>query len=128
MPALLRKFDVLVVPSIWPEPFARVLLEGMISGLVVVATPTGGTPEIVLDGENGLLFTPGDPGDLAQKIARLVDDPESRRKLAEAGKRTIMERFAVTKMMDEFESFLQDVARGSTPERAAPLESIQNAA
>jgi glycosyltransferase involved in cell wall biosynthesis len=126
MPGLLRKFDVLLLPSIWPEPFARVLLEGMISGLVVVATPTGGTPEIVMDGENGLLFTPGNPEDLAQKIARLVDDPESRRKLAEAGKQTIMERFIITIMMDDIESFLQDVAYVSTTEKTSQLEPIQN--
>jgi glycosyltransferase involved in cell wall biosynthesis len=125
MPGLLRKSDVLVVPSIWPEPLARVLLEGMISGLVVVATPTGGTPEIVSDGENGLLFTPGNSEDLAQKIARLADDPESRSRLARAGKQTIMERFTVTKMMDDIETFLQDVASASTTEKTGQLESFQ---
>ena len=116
MPRLLRKFDMLLVTSTWAEPFARVVLEGMISGLVVVATPTGGTSEIVVDGENGLQFTPGDPEDLAQKITRLVDDPELRKKLALAGRQTIMERFTMTKMMDEIESFLQEVACVSTPE------------
>jgi glycogen synthase len=126
MPGLLCKFDVLLLTSIWPEPFARVLLEGMISGLVVVATPTGGTPEIVLDGENGLLFTPGNPEDLAQKIGRLVDDLELRRKLAKAGKQTIIERFTITRMMDEMESFLQDVACVSTTEKTSHLEAIQN--
>ena len=126
MPTLMRKSDVLLLTSIWPEPFARVLTEGMISGLVVVATPTGGTSEIVLDGENGLLFTPGNPEDLAQKIARLVDDPESCRKLAKAGKQTVMEKFTMTKMMDDIESFLQDVAYVSTTEKAGQLEPIQN--
>ena len=126
MPRLMRKFDVLLLTSIWPEPFARVLTEGMISGLVVVATPTGGTSEIVLDGENGLLFTPGNPEDLAQKIARLVDDPESCRKLAKAGKQTVMEKFTMTKMMDDIESFLQDVAYVSTTEKSGQLEPIQN--
>jgi glycogen synthase len=126
MPGLLRKFDVLVLTSIWPEPFARVLLEGMISGLVVLATPTGGTPEIVLDGKNGLLFTPGNPEDLAQKIGRLVDDSALHRKLAEGGKQTIMERFTVKKMMDEIERFLQDVACVSTTEKTGQLEPLQN--
>jgi glycosyltransferase involved in cell wall biosynthesis len=70
MPGLLRKFDVLVLPSIWPEPFSRAVLEGLVSGLVVVATRSGGTPEIIVDGENGLLFTPNDPEELAKKIAR----------------------------------------------------------
>ncbi len=116
MPGLMRKFDILLVTSTWAEPFARVVLEGMISGLVVVATPTGGTPEIVVDGENGLMFTPGDPEDLARKIIRLEDDPELGKKLALAGKQTIMERFTVTKMMDEIEGFLQEVVWVSTPE------------
>jgi glycosyltransferase involved in cell wall biosynthesis len=126
MPGLLCKFDVLLLPSIWPEPFSRAVLEGMISGLVVVATRTGGTPEIIVDGENGLLFMPNDPEDLAKKIAHLVDDPESRRKLAEAGKQTIMERFTITMMMDDMESFLQDVAYVSTTEKAGQLEPIRN--
>jgi glycosyltransferase involved in cell wall biosynthesis len=121
MPELLRKFDVLLVPSVWPEPFARVVPEGMISGLVVVATPTGGTPEIVSEGENGLLFMPNDPDDLAQKITQLMDDPELRRKLAYAGKRTIMERFTMMKMMDEIESYLQEVASVSTSEITYPF-------
>jgi len=114
MPELLRKFDVLVLPSIWPEPFARVVLEGMVSGLVVIATPTGGTTEILTDGENGLLFAAGDAEDLAQKIICLATDPKLRRRLALAGQQTVIERFTKTKMMDEIESYLQEVFRSST--------------
>jgi glycosyltransferase involved in cell wall biosynthesis len=91
-----------------------------------VATQTGGTPEIIVDGENGLLFMPNDPEDLAKKLAHLVDDPESCRRLAEAGKQTIMERFTITMMMDNIESFLQDVVYVSTTEKAGQLEPIQN--
>jgi glycosyltransferase involved in cell wall biosynthesis len=126
MPELLQKFDVLVLPSIWPEPFSRAVLEGMISGLVVVATRTGGTPEIIADGENGLLFMPNDPEDLAKKIARLADHPESRGKLAEAGKQTVLERFTITIMMDEVESFLQDVADVSNAKKSIQYEPIRN--
>ena len=116
MPELLRKHDVLMVPSTWEEPFSRVVLEGMVSGLVVVATHTGGTPEIVLDGENGLLFSPNDPEDLAQKIILLVNNPEIRRKLADAGVKTVMEKFTVRKMMDDIESYLDKVATSATVE------------
>src|SRR6266496_569033 len=123
MPGLLRQFDVLVVPSIWPEPFARVLLEGMISGLVIVATPTGGTTEILTDGENGLLFSPSDAGDLAQKIVCLTDDPRLRQKLALAGQQTVEKRFTKTKMMDEIEGYLQEVCLSSSHESAAQFES-----
>lgn len=110
IPKLLRQFDVLLLPSIWPEPFARTVLEGMISGLVVVATPTGGTSEIVVDGENGLLFMPGDAEDLAQKITWLMHNPQLRKTLADNGKQTVMKKFTVTKMMQEIENYLQEVA------------------
>ena len=123
MPQFVQKFDVLLVPSTWPEPFSRMVLEGMISGLVVVATPTGGTTEILTDGENGLLFAPGAAEDLAQKIVCLAADPELRWRLALAGQQTVVERFTSTKMMDEIESYLQEVARTSPHEKASQFES-----
>jgi glycosyltransferase involved in cell wall biosynthesis len=97
----------------------------MISGLVVVASRTGGTPEIIVDGENGLLFMPNDPVDLAKKIAHLVDDPESCNQMGAAGRETILERFTITKMMDQIESYLQEVAAVSTTREAGELETIQ---
>jgi glycosyltransferase involved in cell wall biosynthesis len=123
MPELLRKFDVLVVPSTWAEPFARVTLEGMISGLAVIATPTGGTTEILNDGENGLLFGVGDAEDLAEKITRLSNDRQLLQRLVLAGQQTVIERFTKTKMMDEIEAFLQDVVRSSSDEKAGQLVS-----
>jgi glycosyltransferase involved in cell wall biosynthesis len=123
MPELLPQFNVLVVPSIWPEPFARVLLEGMISGLVVVATPTGGTTEILRDGDNGLLFAAGDAEHLAQKILGLTADPQLRHRLALAGRQTVVERFTNTKMMDEIEGYLEEVVQSSTHESADQFES-----
>jgi glycosyltransferase involved in cell wall biosynthesis len=122
MPGLLHKFDVLLVPSIWAEPFARVVMEGMVSGLVVVATPTGGTTEILIPGENGLLFAAGDAEDLAEKIICLDADPKLRRRLALAGEQIVVERFTKTKMMDEIESYLQEVFQSSTREKAGQLE------
>jgi glycogen synthase len=122
MPALLQKFDVLLVPSIWPEPFARVVLEGMAAGLVVVATPTGGTTEVLTDSENGLLFAPDDADSLAQRIVRLAADPKLRRRLALAGQQTVVERFTKTKMMDEVESYLQEIFQSSSHEKAGQFE------
>jgi glycosyltransferase involved in cell wall biosynthesis len=119
MPELLRKFDVLLVPSIWPEPFARVVLEGMISGLVVVATPSGGTLEILADGQNGLLFAPEDTEDLAQKIICLADDADLRRRLTLVGQQTIKENFTITKMLDQIESYLQEIAFASPQKEAS---------
>ena len=113
MPELIRKFDVLLLPSTWPEPFARIVLEGMISGLVVVATPTGGTLEILTDSKNGLLFAPDDPEDLAEKIVCLAGDSDLRRRLSLAGQQTVTEKFTVKKMLDEIETYLQEIALAS---------------
>jgi glycosyltransferase involved in cell wall biosynthesis len=121
MAGLMQKYDVLLVPSIWPEPFARVVLEGMVAGLVVVATPAGGTSEIVRDGENGLLFTPGDSHDLAAKIGRLLDDVDLRHRLAEAGWQTIANDFNLSHMIDQYEDYLQEVAHAAVRNDAKAL-------
>lgn len=112
MPKLMQACDVLIVPSIWPEPFARVVLEGMVSRAVVVGTPTGGTAEIIRDGENGMLFPAGDGHALAERIRQLADDPALRARLGEAGWRTVMADFTKQKMMDEIEAFLRETAEG----------------
>ena len=121
MPQLLQKFDVLLLPSLWPEPFSRMLLEGMASGLALVATNTGGTPEILRDGENGLIFVPGDADDLAQKVLYLMNDRALLRRLAHAGQQTVLECFTWGKMVDEFEAYLQQVANNAALRRPASL-------
>jgi glycosyltransferase involved in cell wall biosynthesis len=126
MPHLLQQFDVLLVPSIWAEPFSRMVLAGMILGLVVVATPRGGTTEILNDGENGLLFVPGDAEDLAQKILDLAADPGLRQRLALAGQQTVLENFIETSMMDKIESYLHEVAHPSSHEVVRQVEPNQD--
>jgi glycosyltransferase involved in cell wall biosynthesis len=108
VPDLMRAGDFLLVPSVWPEPFARSVLEGMASGLVVIAASTGGTPEIISNGENGLLFAPGKADDLAHNIAWMADNADLRRAIAQAGRRTVLERFTATMMLDEIEAFLME--------------------
>lgn len=115
IPALMLKSDVLVLPSIWPEPFARVVLEGMCAGMVVLATPTGGTKEIVRDGENGLFFEAGNADSLADAIQRLIDSPELRNNLAHAAWRTVREHFSVAGMMEAYESYLLETLNENEP-------------
>jgi glycosyltransferase involved in cell wall biosynthesis len=110
MPGLLSRFHVLLFPSIWEEPFSRTLLEAMASGLAVVGTTTGGSKEVVVDGENALTFTPGDAHDLARQIERLARDPALRKRLALAGARTVRERFDIERMVDQIEAYLLEVA------------------
>jgi glycosyltransferase involved in cell wall biosynthesis len=114
MPALLQQFDVLIFPSIYEEPLARMTQEAMASGLVVVGTTTGGTQEILRDDETGLTFAPEDGGGLAEQIARLIADPDLCRRLAQAGRQTVLENFTIDRMVKEIEAYLQDVINGAS--------------
>lgn len=73
IPGQLQRADIYVLPSRWQEPCALSLLEGMASGLAVVASRTGGTPEVL--GDAGLFFTADDAGDLASALRELLQNP-----------------------------------------------------
>jgi glycosyltransferase involved in cell wall biosynthesis len=92
VPALLESLDVVALPS-WTEGLPVVLLEAMAHARPVVATPVGGTPELVVDGETGLLVPPRDPEALAAALRRLLEDPDLARRLGEAGRERVAERF-----------------------------------
>jgi glycogen synthase len=109
MPAILQQFDVLIFPSIYEEPLARMTQEAMVSGLVVVGTTTGGTKEILREGETGLTFAPDDADGLAEQIDRLIADPSLRRRLAQTGRQTVLENFTIDNMVKEIEVYLQEV-------------------
>lgn len=110
MPGILRSFNVLAFPSAWQEPLARVMMEGMASGLALVSTTTGGTGEVLLDGENGLTFVAGDEGMLARRLEKLVTHPELIRVLARNGRSTAEELFDFDRMVDSLESFVCELA------------------
>lgn len=80
-------FDVAVHASVIPEPFGQVVIEAMACGVAVVAADAGGPAEIVTDGTDGLLVPPGDIAALSRALQRLIDDPELRHRLGNAGKR-----------------------------------------
>ena len=115
MPAILQQFDVLIFPSIYEEPLARMTQEAMVSGLVVVGTTTGGTKDILRDDETGLTFAPGDSDALAEQITRLVSDPDLGWRLAQAGRQTVLENFTLDQMVKEIEVFLQKVIMDAVP-------------
>lgn len=83
----------LVAPSIWQEPLGLVLFEALACGVPVIASAVGGIPEIVSDGENGLLVPPGDSIRLAEAIDRLVGDADFHRRMREGAARTRVPSF-----------------------------------
>jgi len=110
MPDWLAAHDVLVFPSEWPEPLARMMQEAMASGAVVIGTTTGGSGEILVDGETGLVFAPGDAVMLAAQIRRLRSDSELSMRLAANARRQVNEKFGFQRMLDQVEDGLNAVA------------------
>jgi glycosyltransferase involved in cell wall biosynthesis len=94
--AWLRRADVLVHPVRW-EGFGLALLEAMLASLPVVATAVSSIPEIVVDGETGVLVPPEDPEALAAAINRVLDNPG---RLGERGYARARSEFSVEKMVD----------------------------
>jgi len=80
-----RDADALAFPVRWEEPWGLVPIEAMACGLPVVATGTGGSAEYLRDGDNCLLFPPGDPDALGRALRQLADDPGLRRRLRSSG-------------------------------------------
>jgi glycosyltransferase involved in cell wall biosynthesis len=92
--ALTADLTIAVLPSL-REAQGISLLEAMARRVPVVASEVGGIPEVVTDGVDGRLVPPGDPAALAASIIGLLREPDLRRRLGEAGRRTVADRFSV---------------------------------
>jgi glycosyltransferase involved in cell wall biosynthesis len=101
----LRRADVLVHPVRW-EGFGLALLEAMLASLPVVATRVSSIPEIVADGETGILVPPDDPGALGDAIGSVLDDP---RELGRAGRERARHEFSVARMAERTTEVYRDV-------------------
>jgi glycosyltransferase involved in cell wall biosynthesis len=113
MPCVFAAYDILVLPSTWPEPFGLVVLEAMASGKPVVATAPGGPSETVADGETGYLVQPSSPEDIAAAIEKLIQDPQKRRRMGEAGRERACKMFAIPRYVQEFQDLYARVLRTS---------------
>lgn len=71
----MRSMDICVVPSIWGENAPLTVLESFAAGVPVIASRIGGLPEMIRDGADGLLFEPGNAGELSSSLSRLAADP-----------------------------------------------------
>jgi glycosyltransferase involved in cell wall biosynthesis len=108
---ILAELDLFVLPS-WIEGMPVTVLEAMAHGKPVVATPVGGTAEVVVDGETGLLVPPRDPERLAEAIARVLADREYARHLGEAGRARVAERFSADAMARRILEIYDEVVAG----------------
>jgi glycogen synthase len=106
VPKFLKKFDVYLFTSIWPEPMARSVMEAMASGLLVIGSEVGGQTEMLINDQNALTFKPNDSRGLSEKIISILDHPTNREKLSRAGLEMVNKRFTLSRMADEIEEFL----------------------
>lgn len=108
VPALLEATDVFVLPS-YNEGLPRSILEAFSMGVPVVATPAGGTTELVSDGSNGLIVPIGSPDRLGAAIKRLGTAPELRMAMGETARRTVEEQFSIGSYVATFEAYVERI-------------------
>jgi glycosyltransferase involved in cell wall biosynthesis len=97
VPDLMSVFDLFVLASVY-EPFGLVLVQAMALQKPIVATRVGGIPEVVADGETGLLVPPRQPAALAEAAARLLRDEALARRMGQAGRERVLARFTAEAM------------------------------
>jgi glycosyltransferase involved in cell wall biosynthesis len=120
LPKYLRAAGICVVPTVAQEALGRTAVEAMAAGRPVVASRLGGLPFTVAEGASGLLCEPGDPEDLARKIAVLLDEPELRRWMGEAGRKRFEEHFRWDVFIErDYRPLLKPRGRGNSRKRAA---------
>lgn len=112
VPRLMRLSDVVVHASVAPEPFGRMIVEGMLARRPVVASRAGGALEIVEDGTSGLLVRPGDHDALASALGGLLSEPSRARVLAERGHASAVRRFSLEAMAAGVERQINEAVRG----------------
>lgn len=98
--------DIMLVPSLWQEPFGLVVAEAMARGLPIVASNVGGPAEMITHGKNGLLVEPGDEQGFAAAITHLVENHDERRTLSEEARVTVLERFSIEENVRSVEQHL----------------------
>lgn len=108
------QLNLLIVPSLWNEPFPTVVLEALAKGIAVVGTKRGGIPEIVKDGDNGVLFEPTVRGDLARALGDAMrmglTAIESRPRIASS-----VRHFTLAGMCEQYEQLYNLVRRVERP-------------
>jgi len=113
--ALLREADAFALPSL-TEGLPNAVMEAMAMGLPVVATAVGGVPELVVDGETGMLVAPASPRALAEALSELLRAaPHERQRMGEAGRERVACHFGFDAQSRRLEALYSDVVHGRRP-------------
>jgi glycosyltransferase involved in cell wall biosynthesis len=126
-PEVMSRAAAVVVPSLG-EGFGMVALEAMERGRAVVASAVGGLPEIVADGETGVLVPPGDPDALAAALVELARDLPRSRELGAAGRRRAVTAFTQQRCTDRVAALYGEVLGGAGTRRSRARSATRNSA
>jgi glycosyltransferase involved in cell wall biosynthesis len=116
--------DIVAVPSVWDEACSAAIQQGMALSKPIVGTTTGGSPEMILDGETGYVLPPSDSDALASALAKLIVDPDLRARMGAAGKSRVAAGFTLGGMTDKLVALYRQYGR---PAPAQP-ENVSAAA
>ncbi len=117
VPALLARSDAACLPSL-AEGLPNAVMEAMAAGLPVVATAVGGTPELVIPGETGLLVPPCQAEPLARALLEVLSDPDSGRKMGARGRRLIAREYSLDALACAHGEMYRAVLAGGVQSRA----------
>lgn len=107
VPELMQACDIIAHTSIAPEPFGRVIVEGMLAGKPVVATATGGPDEIIENGVTGKLYPAGDPEALYRSLQDILSDPDQSSVMANRAKESARQRFSLEIMHKKLDEIMR---------------------
>lgn len=113
VPQLMRVVDCVVHVPTDPEPFGRVVVEGMLARRPVIATRAGGVPEIIENGVSGILITLGSADALAEALRRVFSDPMATEEMAANGQARALACFSDKRMLSEIEQHVSEIAFAS---------------
>lgn len=122
----LNAVDLVVHCSISPEPFGRVIVEALLAGKPVIATRGGGPAEIIEDRVTGLLVTPGDPAELATAIQGLLANPVWANQMAERGRETVSQRYALDRVLQQWIRFIDGSVHGKAVRQSGGSASLRH--
>jgi glycosyltransferase involved in cell wall biosynthesis len=107
----MNTWDVVVHASVRPEPFGRVILEGMLLGKPVIATAAGGVPELIDDGRTGFLVPPGNASALADCLRRVLSAPDDARAIGARARDWARQNFSLARQVSEMSEIYEGAAR-----------------
>ncbi len=117
IPNFMRRGDIFCLPCVWAadgdvDGLPQLLMEAMACGVPVISTKLVGIPDLVVDGETGLLAQPNSTDDLSSKLRQLIEDPSLRSHLAAKGRQRVEQQFDLSSCLNPlFEKFFRNIER-----------------